>query len=310
MQIIDPKVEIIKERNPFKKIEIASRTCYKSESSITDDSAMAFYDRLVKSQHTAMLEHATFVFEANEYVYRAAKECKYLNCTKTICVNASSGLSETRYIVSGNLRAINESGIDALIGCLFYEGSGNGKLAYTTFSQNEYAHAVSEDLATHLINFEDIINPHPEEIKAHKYTTMRFTTDRGVSHELCRHRLFSFAQESTRYVTYTKDQFGGGNIKFIKPTGFDDWSMDMRQHLEVALREAEKCYNRLIANGAKAQQARAVLPNAVKTEIVVTGNDAEWQHFFNLRSKGTTGAPHPDMKVVADMALELYNKNI
>ena len=135
---------------------------------------------------------------------------------------------------------------------------------------------------------------------------MRFTTDRGVSHELVRHRPFSFAQESTRYVNYSKEQFGGGDIKFIKPAGFDDWTLDMKQHFEMALREAEMVYNRLIADGATPQQARAVLPNAVKTEIVVTGNDAEWQHFFNLRSKGITGAPHPDMKIVADMALDLY----
>lgn len=305
MRIIEPSVEIIKEQNPFKKIELAGRTCYKSETAITDDSAIAFYDRLVKSHHTAMLEHATFVFRTDLLVYEAARGCHYLNATREY-VDAKIGGKVMRFLVSGNLRAINESGIYALIKCLQREGPGEGKLAYLQ-AKEPFKDFVSE--TTHLINLSDIENLTPDEISAHRYTTMRFTTDRGVSHELVRHRLFSFAQESTRYVNYSKDKFGGGDIKFIKPAGYDDWSMDMKQFFEGGLREVEQYYNRMVASGATAQQARALLPNAVKTEIVVTGNDAEWQHFFNLRSKGTTGAPHPDMKIVADMAFGLYERN-
>lgn len=302
MRIIEPKVEIIKEDNPFKKIEMAGRTCYKSEKAITDDSAVAFYERLADRQHTAMLEHATFVFRTDLLVYEAARSCHFLNATREY-VETKLGGKAMRFLVSGNLRAINESGIYALIECLRREGPGNGKLAYLQ-AKEPFKDFVSE--TTHLVNLSDIENLTSEELSAHKYTTMRFVTDRGVTHELVRHRPFSFAQESTRYVTYTKEQFGGGDIKFIKPAGFDEWSMDMRQYFEMSLREAEKMYNRLIEAGATAQQARAVLPNAVKTEIIVTGNDKEWQHFFNLRSKGTTGAPHPDMKIVADKALALY----
>lgn len=302
MRIIEPTVEIIKEDNPFKKIEMAGRTCYKSEKAITDDSAITFYERLANRQHTAMLEHATFIFRTDLLVYEAARACHYLNATREY-VNTKIGGKAMRFLVSGNLRAINESGIYALIECLRREGPGEGKLAYLD-AKEPFKDFVSE--TTHLVSLSDIENLTPDEISAHKYTTMRFVTDRGVTHEMVRHRPFSFAQESTRYVTYTKEQFGGGDIKFIKPAGYDDWSMDMRQYFEMALREAEKMYNRMIEAGATAQQARAVLPNAIKTEIIVTGNDKEWQHFFNLRSKGTTGAPHPDMKIVADMALALY----
>lgn len=302
MKIVEPKVEIIKEENPFKKIEMAGRTCYKSEKAITNDSAIAFYERLASRQHTAMLEHATFVFRTDLLVYEAARSCPYLNATREY-VESKIGGKVLRFLVSGNLRAINESGIYALIECLRREGPGDGKLAYLE-AKEPFKDFLSE--TTHLIALDDIENLTPNEISKHKYTTMRFTTDRGVSHELVRHRPFSFAQESTRYVNYSKEQFGGGDIKFIKPAGFDDWALGMKQYFEMALVEAEKLYNRLIADGATPQQARAVLPNAVKTEIVVTGNDAEWQHFFNLRSKGTTGAPHPDMKIVADMALDLY----
>ena len=313
MQLIKPSVELIKEENPFKKIEMAARTCYKSEKNITEDSAIAFYQRLVDRQHTAMLEHAAFIFVVPKRVYEIAKqfefhaedmknEGRYLYCT------ASETKNGTRYLVSGNLRAVNESGIDALIGCLFYKGGNNGKLAYAQFSQNEYTHK-DDEVDTHLIAFEDIEKPTVDEVAAHKYTTMRFTTDRGVTHELCRHRPFSFAQESTRYCSYNKEQFGGGNIKFIEPAGYENWPIEMKTSLENAFCVAEKLYNEMMTKGATAQQARAVLPNGVKTEIIVTGNDREWQHFFNLRSKGTTGAPHPDMKVIADMALELYVKN-
>lgn len=305
MQLIKPSVELIKEENPFKKIEMAGRTCYKSEKNVTENSAIAFYDRLVKSQHTAMLEHATFVFRVDLLVYEMARKCRYLNATWEK-IETKIGGKVSRFLVSGNLRAINESGIYALVECLRREGPGEGKLAYVKM-EKPFNDAITKNV--HLVNLSDFENLTPAEISAHKYTTMKFITDRGVSHELVRHRPFSFAQASTRYVNYSKGQFGGGNIQFIEPAGFENWSGEMRQHLEKALCEAEHFYNQLTADGATAQQARAVLPNAVKTEIIVTGNDAEWQHFFNLRSKGTTGAPHPDMKIVADMALSLYEKN-
>ena len=234
MRIIKPTVEIIKEDNPFKKIEIAGRTCYKSEKAITDDSAIAFYERLANRQHTAMLEHATFVFRTDLLVYEAARACHFLNATREY-VNTKIGGKAMRFLVSGNLRAINESGIYALIECLRREGPGEGKLAYLE-AKEPFKDFMSE--TTHLINLCDIKNLTSNEISAHKYTTMRFVTDRGVTHELCRHRPFSFAQESTRYVNYAKDQFGGGDIKFIKPAGFDEWSMDMKQYFEMALREA------------------------------------------------------------------------
>lgn len=304
MTIIEPKVEVIAESNPFKKIEMASRTCYKSERNITEDSAIKMYNRLVKSNHTAMLEHATFIFSTNWTVYNEAKKNPFLHATETL-IDLTDTSFKVRYIVSGNLRAINESRIDALIGCLGLNGLGFGLLAYATWSPEAWASSKDVD-QTRLIFFEDIKNPTEEEIRAHKYTTMRFVTDRGVTHEMVRHRLFGFAQESTRYVNYTKEQFGNGDIKFIKPAGYDEWSADDRQFFDEGLVEAENRYNGLIARGFTPQQARAVLPSATKTEIIVTGNDAEWQHFFNLRSKGTTGAPHPDMKIVADMAFALY----
>lgn len=125
----------------------------------------------------------------------------------------------------------------------------------------------------------------------------------GNSHELVRHRPFSFAQESTRYVKYGKDNT---DILFIKPTDYNNWDWCRQTRFVAACTQAEDNYNYMISEGATPQEARTVLPNALKTEIVITGNEKEWHHFFSLRSHGTTGKPHPDMKTVADIALQLY----
>lgn len=286
MKIIEPSVEIINESDPFKKIELAGRTCYKSEANITEDSAHRFFKRLYENQHFAMLEHATFIFKTTNYnTYLRAKNEKFINAT----IKYEDGFSTI--INSGNLRAILESKLQELKNAL--------AIKYEEF-KNLYQ---SDYPTTQLISFEDIINPNEDEINNHKYTTMRFITDRGVTHELVRHRLFSFAQESTRYVNYNKN-----DMQFIKPAEYDKWST-YKQNIFIKSNEhAEAYYKELISVGATPQEARAVLTNAIKTEIVVTGNNKEWQHFFDLRYKGTTGKPHPDMQKVAELAYDLYEE--
>lgn len=108
-----------------------------------------------------------------------------------------------------------------------------------------------------------------------------------------RHRLASYSQESTRYVNYTKDKHGGGDLKFILPLGLTD---AQRHLVEVGYQAAEDMYNNAIATGMTPQQARDLLPNGVKTEIVMTANAREWLHFCKLR---TSKAAHPKMRVVA-----------
>ncbi len=305
MKIIKPNVQIIDDQNPFIKIEKAARTCYKSEANITSDSAIKMYDRLVNSNHTAMLEHATFVFTVSSRVYADCLEAKYLNCTETKWFTSVHCPAVVRCLVSGNLRAINESGIVELLDALYLVDK---RYVYAEGYKSDHNDDLDKYREAKLIDFENNIqNKTSEEIEAHRYTTMKFITDRGVTHEIVRHREFSFAQESTRYVNYNKDKFGGGNINFIEPYEFDKWTPDMQGYFCNTCYKCEEGYNDMIKAGATPQQARAILPNAIKTEIIVTGNDKEWGHFFNLRSRGTTGAPHPDMKRVADMALVLYN---
>ena len=132
-----------------------------------------------------------------------------------------------------------------------------------------------------------------------KRISVRWTCDRGVSHEFVRHRVFSFAQESTRYCNYSKDKFGH-EITYIQPC----WEMqkDEEELFLLQLEQAQNAYNALISSGWKPQQARAILPNALKTELVMTGFESDWKHFFELRCDA---AAHPDAR---KLALELYSK--
>lgn len=141
-----------------------------------------------------------------------------------------------------------------------------------------------------------------EAMLEHASATVKFVVDRGISHELVRHRLASFAQESTRYCNYSKDDFGS-EITFIIPEyleykseGWNIWKESMKQ--------AEDAYFKMLDFGLSPQQARAVLPNSLKTEVVMTANLREWRHFFKLRALGTTGKPHPQMLEVAVPLLE------
>lgn len=141
-----------------------------------------------------------------------------------------------------------------------------------------------------------------EAMLEHASVIVKFVVDRGISHELVRHRLASFAQESTRYCNYSKDDFGS-EITFIIPDyleykseGWNIWKESMKQ--------AEDAYFKMLDFGLSPQQARAVLPNSLKTEVVMTANLREWRHFFKLRALGTTGKPHPQMLEVAVPLLE------
>lgn len=159
---------------------------------------------------------------------------------------------------------------------------------------------IQEGSATKLVA--GLIKSGHEAMLEHASVTVKFVVDRGISHELVRHRLASFAQESTRYCNYSKDDFGS-EITFIIPDyleykseGWNIWKESMKQ--------AEDAYFKMLDFGLSPQQARAVLPNSLKTEVVMTANLREWRHFFKLRALGTTGKPHPQMLEVAVPLLE------
>lgn len=142
----------------------------------------------------------------------------------------------------------------------------------------------------------------------HFSISVKMVVDRGVSHEIVRHRMASYAQESTRYCNYSQGKFGS-EITVIEPLFFDKNSVEYSIWKDSCL-QAEKAYNELIQIGRTPQEARSVLPNSLKTEIVVTMNLREWIHFFNLRAVGTTGDPHPQMKEIAVMVLEKFSNEL
>ena len=143
-----------------------------------------------------------------------------------------------------------------------------------------------------------------EAMLEHSSLSVKFVVDRGISHEIVRHRLFSFAQESTRYCNYSNGKFGS-ELTFIKPCFWDVEDYNMITWLAVCS-YTEAAYFNLLEEGATPQEARTVLPNSLATEIVVTGNYREWRHFLKLR---TDKAAHPQMReVTIPLLKELQNR--
>lgn len=288
MKLIESSVQIIEEKDPYKMIELAGRTCYKSEDKITEDSAKEFVDRMIKLGHGAMLEHGTIylrIQEDNGHIpptmlyWRDPANQKYSKVVKY-----------------------------------------NGELYVTTNMRVLVENNRMDDL-------QYLVEPteHHE-----KRITAKFICDRGVSHEFVRHRVFSFAQESTRYCDYSKNKFDN-DVTYIIPSWLDlpegkytnwdnDWCdvselkllypeadnlSDTTNRFLQSIKNAEYHYMMLLNDGWKPQQAREVLPNATKTELVMTGFESDWEGFFKLRC---SGAAHPDAKKLADELRELMVK--
>ena len=155
-----------------------------------------------------------------------------------------------------------------------------------------------------------IIKRGHEAVLEHFDITVKFVCDRGVSHEIVRHRMASYCQESTRYCNYSKDKFGNQITCIDLATGF---SYDLndendRKKYEVwqkAMEAAEQYYFQMLELGAKPEEARSILPNSLKTEIVMTMNLREWRHFIKLRS---ANAAHPQMRQVSDLILKKFSE--
>ncbi len=142
-----------------------------------------------------------------------------------------------------------------------------------------------------------------ETVIEHVSASVRFITNRGVTHELVRHRLASYSQESTRYVKYSDE------LIFIRPVWWDDpkYSSKQQRHWEDAMKQAEKSYFIAIQDGDHQEQARDILPHAIKTEIVVTANLREWRHIFDLRCAKKA---HPQMVALMKDCLVGFAKEI
>lgn len=307
MYIIESKVTPLpyNYRSVYEHIEKCGRTCYHSLDQIKTGSAHPFVGRLISSQHYAMLEHASFAFEVDSDLYSYLKAKNELMkyevykgiyeppCWGVQSLNFSHVQISTgdRFIVSGNVRALNN------VRCypISVVMSDRGIPTYSVPDDFNFRY----NKCVFIENMWNVPNLTVEEIAAHIYYTYCIVTDRGVTHEFVRHRKMSFAQESTRYCNYSKDKFGG-EVAFIKPHDYNNWPQPMKTIFEFSLTRSEKDYMDILEAGATPQQARAVLPNAVKATLIASANVQEWIHFFNVRYRGLTGAPHPDMKEVAE----------
>lgn len=307
MKLIKPNFEIWDQEEGlegiYKQIERAGRVCYKSEDKITETPAGEFVNRMIKSGHGAMLEHGTIYLKAKTTVYGGmgseTVECpldKYTKNPYSVVTGDNTFIPNYLYVTT-NLRVLVEN---------------------KWFDDLKYQCEPTE--------FHD------------KRITVKFICDRGVSHEFVRHRVFSFAQESTRYCNYSKDKFGN-ELTFIIPCSLDleegnyryegvlksskeecipviyspteDRAYNTLSGCEgfflQSLSDSEIQYFKLLDKGWIAQQARAVLPNSLKTELVMTGFTKDWEHFFKLRDAGSA---HPQARELAHpLHMEFLRRN-
>lgn len=163
---------------------------------------------------------------------------------------------------------------------------------------------ITKDSAERFVK--SILDRGHESVLEHVSISVRVICDRGVTHEIVRHRVASYSQESTRYCNYSNEKFGE-ELTFIKPCYWDEDSDSMKLW-EVTMGIIENTYQCLIKQQkATPQEARSILPNSLKTEIVMTMNLREWRHFFKLRC---AKASHPDMRKVAYMILDEFKSKI
>lgn len=331
MKIIDPSVEIINEPDNMKRIELAGRVCYKSEERIALGTAEKFCDMLIRRNHTAMLEHSNIILMINtgkedNYWVRLAlldaisdyrhKTMKPSMIREGLRLRTEYGLDYVYYF-SGNVRAWREiiqfsDGDIGFPGNPLFKDLPNGSVDLTPFIVQE------EDLD-------------PEVRSRHGIISARFVCAEGVSLEMFRHRIaaatyqtigsgepievseppavvVSPAQESTRYVDYNKKE-----LEFIKPWWWDEGSHDervRRKHLyEAMCWDAEDNYNLFRTElGMSPEAARAVLPKALKTEIIITQTPERWMDWLVLRGHKSA---HPDMRLIAKLfksELPLYSR--
>ena len=282
MKIQNPQYEIWMQ-NPgelgiYQQIERAGRVCYKSENNTTENSAKPFVGRMIEHEHFAMLEHGTVYMTCNH------GELPLYASNKFSHVNTIDG----KDYITTNLRVMAEN---KTLEDLKYR---------TDFKKGKHELRI----------------------------TVHFTTQIAITREYNRHRANSMAEQSTRYCNYTKNKFGS-EISINLPTWVKgDLETNDEKFVELcedvaneetndwtpidawlfANQAAEFAYMKLIAMGCKPQEARVILPLDTNTELVHTAFVSDWKHFFDLRALGTTGAPHPDAKILAEPLYEEFKE--
>lgn len=305
MKIIQPNVEFIPmptdKASLLKHIERCGRVCYKSEDKITEGSAEKFVSNIIKRGHEAVLEHGAIILQIGFNAWVQVQDCIFIleNDTEFISFLRFS-YEVDRPVASGNIRAWRD----------FLKAYGDEYDCIPGFTRpmiEKYPELFPEFVDsgydgvgfaadTKELQISDLITEN--EKLHHQYQTLLFTCDRGVSHELVRHRPSSFCQESTRYCNYGKDGFGN-EITVIEPCYLVPHTPGYRLW-KHSCRVSEITYLEMLAHGFVPQEARAVLPSSLKTELMMTAHMGEWRHVINLRC---SKAAHPQARQVMMMGL-------
>lgn len=273
MKLINQSYEICKThgytlQDVYKDIERAARVSYKSEDKITEDSAEKMVQRFISMKHYSPLEFGTIYLKIER-----------ITCCHIITEANAKGCFAKPWVHRNEV-------IENV----------NGRNVYYWYVTTNYRFIVENGL-------EDLLQYMCEPTEHHQNrTTVKFITNRAVTHELVRHRSMSFMQESQRFIAYDKGKFGS-EITFIKQAW--EQSEDEKTLMEYTLSQIEDTYMKLRKLGLKPQQARTVLPNATKTELYMCGFDKDWEHFFDLRDKANVD---PQMYNLAHPLHEEFNK--
>lgn len=309
MKAIKPYTQIFDDLNGcqdvLKKIEACGRVCYKSEKRIEDGSAEKFVSNIIKRGHEAVLEHGSFIFEVPETFYEETKLIMNRLEEDGEFISFLRFTNDTRPIISGNVRAWRDFFKVVLksynmLPCGTEEFIKNNPILFPELQDAKWCKNHDEEFIP--LKVTDLQTDN--EKLTHWDVTVKFVVDRGISHELVRHRVASFCQESTRYCNYSKDDFGK-EITFIIPPYLDYKSVGWNIWKDT-MTACEDAYFKLLEVGT-AQEARAVLPNSLKTEVVMTQSLKYWLHFFKLR---TASAAHPQMVEVSRPLLDDFKSMI
>lgn len=271
MRLVKPSFEILEQgpglQGMYEQIELAGRTCYKSKRP-KGQTAKDFVDRMIASQHYAMLEHgAVYLKMPSPVLNKSNQDCEGGNFNK---------YSRNKYSVVNYYAH-------------YYYITTN----YRVLQENSWL---------------DDLKYLCEPTKFHeRRVTVRFTADIHFYKDTTRHRVFSWAIESTRFCNYLKEKFGM-SVSFMRPTWIKDEDVS---ELEEDCKVIESIYFKWINKGYQAQHAAYFLPQGTKAEVIMTGFVSDYNHFFDLRAKGTTGAPHPDVRALTEpLMYEFENRNL
>lgn len=286
-------------------IEVVGRTCYKSENNITATSANTFVHMLHQRGHYAMLEHSWVAkrqYMKDDRIIQALLNSEHL---RILCADTVYGMFEaskekwTEVIVVGNMRAIE-----------------NWEKKMKSFSKDksskDYYSSISQQQALQYAkryNRLDLL-----------FMTIKFVTDRGITHEQVRHRPVSYAQESTRYCNYSKDKFDN-SITYCIPSWITDVEAGEYQTIPKGISKESRCWMKYLFKNEKSyfemlklgwppEKARGHLAHFVKTEIVVTATLEQWFYMFDMRYTGIAGVPHVQMKALMGLLIPKVNEQL